>query len=42
MPAKQAVSMGAKAMQATAEPSQTKEEERGRVLDLQPYQGGRG
>lgn len=42
MPAKQAVSMGAKAMQATEEPSQTKEGERGRVLDLQPYQGGRG
>lgn len=36
MPAKQAVSMGAKAMQTTAEPPQTREKERGRVLDLQP------
>lgn len=42
MPAKQAVSMGAKAMQATVTPSQTRERERGRVLDLQPNQGERG
>ena len=42
MPAKQAVSMGAKAMQATAEPPQTRERERGRALELQQYQGGRG
>ena len=42
MPAKQAVSMGAEAMQATAEPPQTREKERGRVLDLKPNQGERG